>query len=82
MSGKHTPEPWTYEVHELSEGMSAIVYDAKGKALADHLSEDEARLIAAAPELLAALKRIGVEGNGSHWGRIARDAIAKATGET
>jgi hypothetical protein len=47
---------WTYEVHELSEGDSAIVYDERGRAVADHLSEEHARLIAAAPEMLAALK--------------------------
>lgn len=41
---------WTYEVHELSTGYSAIVYDEHGQRIADHLSEERARLIAAAPE--------------------------------
>ncbi|HEX5320600.1 MAG TPA: hypothetical protein VFW46_15660 [Stellaceae bacterium] len=49
--------PWTYEVHELSEGYSAIVYDARGNRIGgfDHLDEATARLIAAAPELYEAL---------------------------
>lgn len=49
MSAK-TPA-WTYEVHELSEGFSGIVYDEHGWMIADHLSEDRASLIAAAPML-------------------------------
>lgn len=44
---------WTCEVHELSEGFSAIVYDEHGQMLADHLDEDRALLIAAAPDGLA-----------------------------
>lgn len=51
----YTPEPWSYEVHELSEGFSAIVYDEHGRAVADHLSEDRAHLIAAAPDMYGAL---------------------------
>lgn len=55
--GEHTPGPWSYEVHELSEGYSAIVYDARGQRVGtDHLSEADAALIAAAPDLLAAIK--------------------------
>lgn len=53
----HTPGPWAYEVHELSEGFSAIVYGANGMRIGtDHLSESDARLIAASPTMLAALK--------------------------
>lgn len=52
------PAPWSYEVHELSEGLSAIVYDANGTAIADHLDEATAAKIAAAPELLEALEQI------------------------
>lgn len=38
--------PWTYEVHELSEGMSAIIYDDTGtRARTDHLSEEAAAFI-------------------------------------
>lgn len=52
---KHTPE-WTYEVHQLSEGYSGIVYDEHGQMVADHLSEERARLIAASNDMLAALE--------------------------
>lgn len=54
---------------------------------ADEELEANARLIAAAPELLEALQEIADCG-AEAWGedrpcvRIARDAIAKATGET
>lgn len=41
------PRPWDYEVHELSEGYSAIVYDANGKAVADHLTEAQAKAMVA-----------------------------------
>lgn len=42
--------PWSYEVHKLSSGYSAIVYAANGMRVGtDHLSEEDARLIAAAP---------------------------------
>lgn len=84
-----TAGPWSYEVHELSEGYSAIVYDERGHAIADHLTEDRARLIAAAPELLAALQWALAELDKStsyaHPGQFlacdtrARAAIAKAT---
>ena len=44
---------WTYENHELCNGLTSIVYDEHGTAIADYLDEPRARLIAAAPELLA-----------------------------
>ena len=51
--------PWTYEVHELSEGNSAIVYDCDGVRVGtDHLTEAEASLIAAAPDMYEALKKL------------------------
>lgn len=51
--------PWTYEVHELSTGFSAIVYDANGQRVGtDHLSEADAALIAAAPAMYDALRKI------------------------
>jgi hypothetical protein len=74
--------PWSYEVHELSTGYSAIVYDERGQALADHLDEEVARLIAAAPCLLEALKAMVL--NDTHTYRdchkAAVAAIARATG--
>lgn len=53
------PRPWSYEVHELSEGYSGIVYDASGHRVGtDHLSEEDAAVIAAAPDLLEALTEL------------------------
>ena len=37
--------PLEYEVHELSSGYSAIIYDRNGTAVADHLMEDQAAFI-------------------------------------
>lgn len=82
----HTPGPWTHEVHELSSGYSAIVYDANGYRLGgfDHLTEADARLIAAAPEMLDALKRAVIEMemwcpvHAAAEIKIAKAAIAKA----
>ena len=57
----HTPGPWSYEMHELSTGPSGIVYGKNGQRVGsaggtDHLTEEDARLIAAAPEMLHTLK--------------------------
>lgn len=53
------PAPWTWEEHELSEGYSCIVYDANGHRIgADHLSQGDAALIAAAPALYEALSPV------------------------
>jgi len=88
---KHTPGPWRY----LRSGYGSksadfdIVTDSGGR-VASTPYEDKARLIAAAPELLAALAAI-VKEIGPQFGindddtgtlhtvaRIARAAIAKA----
>jgi hypothetical protein len=46
-------------LNSLSEGYSGIVYDANGYRVGtDHLIEADARLIAAAPDLLAALQAV------------------------
>ena len=60
MPADTAPAPWTYEVHRLSEGYSAIVYDACGHRIGglDHLDEPTARLIAAAPTLYEALEEL------------------------
>lgn len=72
----HTPGPWT--------ARGFVVETAERKVAYTILTED-ARLIAAAPDLLAALERIAAE---PEWGAvaaelidIARAAVAKAKGE-
>lgn len=97
MSAQHTPGPW-----HVGEGVAQrIIYDSRGWPIADaklfhgnsRSGEDvpNARLIAAAPDMLEALKAIidndGGEGS-KHYHAIklfdarekARAAIAKATG--
>jgi hypothetical protein len=78
---KHTPGPWNYDrsgyslyVNSGREVVTALLMD--GKRL--ETSEANARLIAAAPDLLEALERYV-----HHFGdplKCARAAIAKATG--
>ena len=83
----NTPAPWSIG----SNGASVKVMDADGKAvcmLTPRKGAWNGDLIAAAPELLAALQAIvtgNVYGNPTQW-NLAIDrgiaAIAKATGET
>ena len=91
---KHTPGPWT-----IADGESRRVYlinhgrDAVGETVyTETRNPADARLIAAAPDLLAALKGIlrehdalqMAEGRtGDRWPAAtrARAAITKATGE-
>ncbi len=49
----HTPGPWTVEVHDIFTNVEAPMF-----TVAADVSNDDARLIAAAPDLLAALKGI------------------------
>lgn len=89
----HTPGPWTaildhHRVHKrkrmamvsTSHGRIAIDATNSGATYADDCAN--ARLIAAAPELLAALKQIvdGVEGIWPDARTQAIEAIAKAEG--
>ena len=95
MTMKHTPGPWFYgRQNENESGAKPIAYLSASRdprnftvwAFADRVrasQEDDARLIAAAPDLLAALQEI-VKNDPYHQssaGIIARAAIAKATGE-
>jgi len=87
---------WTYEVHQLSEGYSAIVYDGNGHAVADHLSELHASLIVRAvnahDDLVRQLSHLvrhleplersgGLNVPGLATLNGARAALAKANGE-
>ena len=81
---KHTPGPWTIEESEL---MGRDVVSAGSMALicTQVYSPDDARLIAAAPELLAALDALLNYNSLGSYDRAsvrqqARAAIAKATG--
>lgn len=94
MTAKHTPGPWTPEFGEAYRvraqqdgGQVAIMMNLKGRhGLAGRRNGDEvaanARLIAAAPELLDALELIANTGMDARQCMLtARAAIAKATGE-
>ena len=98
MSTKHTPGPWTMhprfddgaEVRSLASVAWCSVASTHGASGSQVIDVDEARanarLIAAAPDLLAALHHISLASQNSmsskeECGRIAREAIAKATKE-
>ena len=84
MNAKHTPGPWKVVEDFIDEQqsldyMSVISCDAE---IASRIRVDaDARLIAAAPELLAAaLEFMNGEGNVKATRDMFRAAIAKATG--
>jgi hypothetical protein len=87
----HTPGPWNDGLHH--QGHLAIQSDSgRLVAFCGAISRNDgqlenlanARLIAAAPDLLHALQMIDSNAaESAKWiRRVARDAIAKATGET
>lgn len=80
----HTPGPWfpTSDEHYVSPAANlgtliAILHEAEEDGEAERRAN--ARLIAAAPDLLEALKMCVIER--SEWLSEARAAIAKATGQ-
>ena len=98
MTTKHTPGPWTAQprksnfidvCHDQRDTKGAITLSlCKVQSRDSWIDESHAnaRLIAAAPELLEALQNLlkvheGIGGTKYHAGDIARAAIAKATGE-
>ena len=86
MSAQHTPGPWTYHP---DSGSSCAALIATGSFVCEFIeapNEANARLIAAAPELLEALVRYvaidkseGCTDNNLYRSAVA--AIAKVTGE-
>lgn len=78
----HTPGPWFTET--LSPIGHCAIVDADGFTIADPspMGQDNARLIAAAPDMLAALQLIYANaGESPEWIRSRIDAvIARATG--
>lgn len=101
MSSKHTPGPWVVTPHPETHvdvfGVGEIMDDKQMQYGLSHTicyqnAEANARLIAAAPELLEALIRLEAELVEDKYGdcyepspfenlALARAAIAKATGE-
>ena len=91
---QHTPGPWAYIVPDGHVVRHPQIYSDFGPvANATWLGENKldqlnanARLIAAAPELLEALEEIVSAADGDGWSQLdadlrkARAAIAKATG--
>ncbi len=88
---KHTPGPWTIERNERGTSIKAIgplqAEEYAGSAWLD-VSDVDARLIAAAPDLLAVCQEL--EQSASYWSEYdvplgivdrIKSAIAKATGE-
>ncbi len=54
----HTPGPWTYRKNPMRED-GWFAYESKGACITfAQVSEDDARLITAAPEMYSALKEI------------------------
>ncbi len=91
---KHTPGPWIAEVGECLTSVKAVV-ESKYFTIAYDVSNDDAHLIAAAPELLDLARLIlkeweaptdGVQKGEliarlSQYAQEARTAIAKAEGK-
>lgn len=87
--GDFTPGPWAVCADNASSAFGHSVVAGEG-LIAERLDRDDARLIAAAPELLDALKRVmASEHSNAGGGREcccvahenARAAIAKAEGK-
>ena len=91
MSGaQHTPGPWTFAMFKRAIARDEVprIYGPGGLDIAETISKDDARLIAAAPDLLAALEgylsvyRMDPFANASNGlNEKARAAIAKAKGQ-
>jgi hypothetical protein len=93
---KHTPGPWKHHqaAHPRRDGLMGFAIMSEEATVADmfpetylvHVSESNARLISAAPDLLeacreanAALQHFGIMGDPALF--KVQAAIAKATGE-
>jgi len=88
----HTPGPWRlpytrevvgdyYHIIEAGDPYAADEPGISGFHLSGFMSAEDARLIAAAPDLLAAAKIVAADESwGSHAYRVLWDAIAKAEG--
>jgi hypothetical protein len=95
MTLKHTPGPWNTTGNGLVYSVDEVVADATFGCMNGETTIANARLIASAPDLLAALQEIAAAGYdsahsypGAGWliahekfAAFARAAISKATGE-
>ena len=95
-TASHTPGPWTLSpwtassdiaIHGYNDGQRQWIGDVVGDTDSEHATDANrdanARLIAAAPDMLEALKGLmpmWQSGIDEPWVKAARDAIAKATG--
>ena len=79
---KHTPGPWQaiFLDHWRVFTRTEELFDAEMQ-VANHLTKADARLIAAAPEMYEALKRMSRVLCGGEEYEQARAALAKADGE-
>ena len=86
---KHTPGPWWIDDRRVADGALQVQAQHRGEGSSYcvasvngwEVPEANARLIAAAPELLAALLEIEDHHNETEdWREIARSAIKKAKG--
>jgi hypothetical protein len=86
-TAKHTPGPWKWDGGGYVDAPAGCIAGINATS-SPSVSEANARLIAAAPELLAAC-RVLLEGIDDHWATTeaginaidyARIAISKATG--
>ena len=83
MEENYTPVPWRVctckvgeEPHYASDALGKIVFRSSGTV------ELDAKVFAAAPDLLAALEQaVGMHGDTYPWGAQAMAAIAKAKGQ-
>ena len=78
MSNGHTPGPWSFRG---CEGGLAIDFNEDQEQVVDYAYEEaDARLIAAAPELLAAAMKVNALSIQTDAHKELRAAIAKARG--
>lgn len=87
---KHTPGPWNLcdpmnpdrafgiEAHDDAEGPDGDATQCVAEVCVGDTAESDARLIAAAPDLLGALKHALEDGD--DWRGLAESAIRKAEG--
>lgn len=81
---KYTPGPWKFKYYSGTMDGAVIVFP-DGSGILTPFKEEDARLIAAAPDLLEALKDLAGESKEtfSHWPDLKNQvdaAIAKAEG--